>query len=112
MAFDGTAAVPFKLPDGTIMYVEVVPTAGYSKVSAGGELPTFDSVARSIEEIGLMLGETMRKLRPKTATLSFGIEIQMEAGKLTALICKGSGKANLNIALEWGEREQPPRDDG
>jgi hypothetical protein len=98
-----TEAVPFKLADGTTMYVEVVRTAGYSKVSAGGELPTFDSVAKSIEAIGTVLGDTMKKLKPKKATLSFGIEVQMEAGKLTALICKGSGKANLNIALEWAE---------
>jgi len=98
-----TEAVPFRLPDGTKMYVEVTTTAGYSKVSGGGELPAFDTVAQSIESIGTMLGETMRKLKPKKATLSFGIEVQMEAGKLTALICKGSGKANLNITLEWAE---------
>jgi hypothetical protein len=46
------------------------------------------AVAKSIEAIGTTLGETMRKLKPKKATISFGIEVQMEAGKLTALICK------------------------
>jgi hypothetical protein len=102
MDLEATDAVPFKLPNGVTMYVEVARTAGYAKV-AGGELPTFQSVTDAIEAIGTMLGDTIRKLRPKKATLSFGVEVQVEAGKLTALLCKGSGKANLNIALEWTE---------
>ena len=32
-----------------------------------------------------------------------GIEVAVESGQLTALIVKGSGKANLEITMEWGK---------
>jgi Trypsin-co-occurring domain 1 len=33
--------------------------------------------------------------------VEFGIDVGIESGKLTALICKGSGNASLKITLEF-----------
>lgn len=45
----------------------------------------------------------IQKARPKkvTVTVKFGMELAIESGQLTAVIVKGSGKANLEITLEW-----------
>ena len=32
-----------------------------------------------------------------------GVQVGIESGKLTALLVKGTGNANLKITLEWGE---------
>jgi hypothetical protein len=39
-----------------------------------------------------------RKIRDTT---EFGVEFGYESGQLTALIVKGTGKANLKITMEW-----------
>jgi hypothetical protein len=48
-----------------------------------------------------MVAAPLKKARPKKATVKFGMEMAIEAGQLTAVIVKGSGKANLEITLEW-----------
>ena len=45
----------------------------------------------------------LKKAKPKKASVEFGLEIAVEAGKLTALLMESSGTATLKIALEWGE---------
>jgi hypothetical protein len=40
-------------------------------------------------------------VKPKKATVKFGMELAIESGQLTAVIVKGSGKGNLEITLEW-----------
>ena len=48
-----------------------------------------------------MIATPIQKAKPKKATVKFGMEIAIESGALTAVIAKGSGKANLEITLEW-----------
>ncbi len=48
-----------------------------------------------------MTAAPIQKVKPKKATLKFGMEIAVESGALTAVIVKGSGKANLEITFEW-----------
>jgi len=33
--------------------------------------------------------------------VEFGLEVALESGQLTAVLVKGSAKANLKITLEW-----------
>lgn len=33
--------------------------------------------------------------------MEFGLEVALESGQLTAVLVKGSAKANLKITLEW-----------
>ena len=46
---------------------------------------------------------TLQKVKPRAASVEFGLEIGIESGQLTALLVKGTGTANLKITLEWGE---------
>jgi Trypsin-co-occurring domain 1 len=42
-------------------------------------------------------------VQPDKISVKVGIEVAVESGQLTALIVKGSGKANLEITMEWGK---------
>ncbi len=94
--------VPVKLPNGAIIKVEVATRAGRKDVSAGTEtVKQFQPVADAIEGIVQMIAAPIQKVKPKKATVKFGMELAVESGNLTAVIVKGSGKANLEITLEW-----------
>ena len=56
----------------------------------------------AIEGISREIAATIERVKPKKATVKFGVEVSIESGQLTALIVKGGGKGNLEIALEWG----------
>jgi Trypsin-co-occurring domain 1 len=104
---DKTNTLPLKLPNGTIVYVEVSPlksTAGedVSFRSAEEALEVGD-IQAAIEGIGEMLVAAVNKLAPSKTSVEFGIEIAVEPGKVTALWVKGSGKANLKVTLEWSQ---------
>jgi hypothetical protein len=90
--------VPVQLPNGAIVRVEVTNT-GREDVSF--EMKQFQPVADAIEGVVQMIAAPLQKVRPKKATVKFGMELAIEAGQLTAVIVKGSGKANLEITLEW-----------
>jgi NTP-dependent ternary system trypsin peptidase co-occuring protein len=64
-------------------------------------LPEFREVMDSIEQIAATLSEMMKRVKPSKAAVEFGIEIAAESGGLTALLVKGTGKANLVLKLEW-----------
>src|SRR5689334_2920788 len=113
-----TAIVPLDLAAGKRVYVEatrftaVSPKAGSAEQDAAdsrsiGEaevafLPEFQSVTDAIEGIATAIRNSLEKAKPEKATIEFGVEFGIESGKLTALIVKGSGKANLKISLQWG----------
>lgn len=52
-----------------------------------------------------MIAEPLQKVKPKKASVKFGMEMALESGQLTALVVKGSGKANLEITLEWEHQD-------
>jgi hypothetical protein len=45
----------------------------------------------------------LEKVKPKKASVEFGLEVAVESGKLTTLLVKGASTANLKITLERGE---------
>ena len=67
-------------------------------------LPPFQGVTDAIENIAISMLTTLEKVRPKKASVEFGIEFALESGQLTALLVKGSGTSNLKITLEWGDQ--------
>ena len=89
------------MSDGTIVKIEAS-VRGVQEVADTKKKYSFDEVNRTIEALAKELQETIAKVSPKKATIKFGLEISAESGGLTALIVKGSGKANLEISLEWG----------
>lgn len=79
--------------------IEVVPMGGETRISNDGY--SFEDFAASLEALTRKLHDTIKKIEPTKASIEFGIEVGVEAGKLTALLVKGSGKANLKVILEW-----------
>jgi len=90
--------VPVQLPNGATIKFEVSNT-GREDVSFDPK--QFQPVADAIEGVVQMIATPIQKVRPKKATVKFGMELAIESGQLTAIIVKGSGKANLEITLEW-----------
>jgi hypothetical protein len=90
--------VPVQLPNGAIVRFEVTQTG---REDVGFDLKQFQPVADMIEGVVQMIADPIQKARPKKATVKFGMELAIESGQLTAIIVKGSGKANLEITLEW-----------
>ncbi|MEQ9237656.1 CU044_2847 family protein [Coleofasciculus sp. E2-BRE-01] len=96
--------VPVELPNGAIAKFEVT-TTGREDVSFDAK--QFQPVADAIEGVVQMVAAPLKKARPRKATVKFGMEMAIEAGQLTAVIVKGSGKANLEITLEWEAQPKP-----
>ena len=90
--------VPVQLSNGAIVKVEVASTG---REDVGFDVKQFQPVADAIEGVGKMIAAPIQKVKPKKATVKFGMELAIESGQLTAVIVKGSGKANLEITLEW-----------
>jgi Trypsin-co-occurring domain 1 len=90
--------VPVQLPNGAIVKFEVSTTGREDVIF---DTKQFQPVADAIEGVVQMIAAPIQKVKPKKATVKFGMELAIESGHLTAVIVKGSGKANLEITLEW-----------
>ena len=93
-----TERVPVELPNGTVINIEVS-QVGRQDVSFNTF--SFGDVANALEGITDAIKDTLEKVKPQKASVKFGLEMSIESGKLTAAIVKGSGKANLEVTLEW-----------
>lgn len=93
------------LGNGAVIRVESIDLGGRKKVGALDVVP-FKEVTDAVEGIAGALIESIKKVRPKKTTVEFGLEVGVESGNLTALLCKGTGKANLKIILEWEDRDR------
>jgi NTP-dependent ternary system trypsin peptidase co-occuring protein len=102
---EGTQIVPVKLENGMQLHIEV---RALGREEVGIIDGAFKDLTNSIEAISVALGESLSRIKPQKAAVEFGVEVGVESGKLTALICKGSGKANLKITLEFASTAQPP----
>jgi hypothetical protein len=96
--------VPLILPNGVEIRVEAnAPDDRESDVAFSdvAEVFSMDNITGAIEGIAQLVKDSMEKIAPKKASVEFAIEVGLESGKLTALWVKGTGKANLKIAMEW-----------
>jgi hypothetical protein len=103
-----TEIIPVKFAKDVIVRVESTLLGGEERVAF--EVASFKEVTDAIEAIAISVVEALRKIKPHKAAVEFGLEIAVESGQLTALLVKGSGKANLKITLEWSQ--QLPEQDG
>lgn len=94
-----TRIISVELTDGTNVRIEATPI-GDRKIN----FPTrpFNEVTVAIESLSQEIAEALQKVNPNKASVTFGIDIGIESGKLTPLLVKGSATANLEITLEWG----------
>ncbi|MEM9155500.1 MAG: CU044_2847 family protein [Cyanobacteria bacterium P01_F01_bin.33] len=99
-----STTVPVALPNGASVKVEVARTG---REDVAFDVKQFQPVSDAIEGVVQMIAAPIAKVKPKKATVTFGMELAIESGQLTAVIVKGSGKANLEISLEW---EAPPKE--
>jgi hypothetical protein len=113
---DNSKFVPVNLASGAAVGMEITEVSANvvdpEKGVAGGAL-RFADVLTPIEAIACEMGAMLQRVAPSKASVEFGVEVGMEAGQLTALIVKGSGKANLKITLHWdghGSTSQNPSD--
>jgi hypothetical protein len=60
-----------------------------------------EDICSSVSEVAGSVMRSLKALETKRTVLEFGVEIAADTGVLTALIVKGSGKANLKITAEW-----------
>lgn len=94
--------IPLKLSDGETIKVEVT-QLGEQPVSA--ETRVFKKATGIIKSIASDVAETLKEVKqevkPHKFSVTFGLEIAVESGELTGLIVKGTGKANLEITMEW-----------
>jgi hypothetical protein len=81
--------VPVQLPNGAIVKFEVAQTG---REDVGFDVKQFQPVADAIlrwrgyanEGVVQMIAAPIQKVRPKKATVKFGMELVIEAGQLTA----------------------------
>ena len=90
--------VKVDLGEGVTAFVEVADARG--EVATGSTLP-FDQVLATVRAISNSLNDTLRQVRPNKASITYGLELEVENGSLMAAIVRGKGKANLEITLEW-----------
>ncbi|SRR5579875_417954 len=109
MSVEPREIVPTKLPNGAILHIETPVFEGKEKV--GISLHNFDEVTHVLEGIAQSIATTMKKVKPRKATVEFGLEIALKSGQLTTLLVEGSGTSNLKVTLEWGETEDTGKAD-
>lgn len=96
-----TEIIKAELANGGTLHIQATILGGEEEVAF--TLPSFKEVTDAIEEIGQSVVTTLQKVKPRKASVEFGLEVALESGQLTALLVKGSGTSNLKITMEWGE---------
>ncbi|MEA5570291.1 CU044_2847 family protein [Calothrix sp. UHCC 0171] len=90
--------VSVELADGTVVKVEATLI---SDRKIGLETRPFSEATLAIKSLAQEIAETVQTIKPNKAKVRFGIEIGVDAGKLTAVLAKGVSTANIEITLEW-----------
>ena len=96
-----TEIIKAELANGTIVHIQATALGGEEEVAF--ILPSFKKLTDAIEGIAESIVMSLQKVKPKKASVEFGLEVALESGQLTALLVKGSGTSNLKITLEWSE---------
>src|ERR1035441_1431552 len=98
-----TRVVPLTLPNGAEVQVEArVPAE--QEIGAFDMLPeafSFEKLQDTIKGVAALVDGALDKVKPQKVAIEFGIELSLEAGKLTSVIVNGSTKGTIKISLEW-----------
>lgn len=101
--------IPVQLENGALIRVEATVIGSNIQVGeveeiesdVGASIQSLKEVTDAIEGIAGSVVESLKKFKPSKSSIEFGVEFGYESGQLTALIVKGTGKANLKITMEW-----------
>jgi hypothetical protein len=95
-----TRTVQVELGNGKTMLVEAVFTSGEAEIADSSV--SFEGVLDAIEGLSQSIASVLEKVKPRKAMVEFGLQTSLEAGRLTALLVKGTGTASIKVTLEWG----------
>lgn len=93
--------IKVNLSDDVSCLFEIEESFSREDVNAIEDTFDFSIVTNQVKKISQQLTDTFKKLGNSKTTVEFGVELSVESGKITSMIVKGSGKANLKITLEW-----------
>ncbi|MGW0881030.1 CU044_2847 family protein [Streptomyces sp. NPDC002671] len=100
-----------RLDDGTVVWARVGAADG-SALDGGGYWDTGfgDRVIDMADGLAGTVGGIVRSLRagldtpaPVEVSISFGIELTAQSGKIVSAIGQGGGKSSLTVSLTWTE---------
>jgi Trypsin-co-occurring domain 1 len=98
---DNKEIAVLELPNGRTVHAEVTLLGGEEEVSF--DILRTEEIRGILEGVASIIASSVEKLRPAKTAVEFSLELAVEAGKLTALIAQGSGKASLKVTLEWND---------
>jgi hypothetical protein len=98
-----TRNVPVELPGFGQIKVQAIVSAKEQDVSNVKDVMSWGDVNKTIEGIATTLKATMDKVAPDKASVEFGIALELESGKLSALLVQGTASSSLKITLTWGK---------
>ena len=96
--------IQVQLPNGARINLEIAQTG---REDVGFDIKSFNGVTDSIEGVAEAITNSFEKISPNKASVKFGLAIQIEQGSLMAAIVRGTGKANLEVTLEWEKPTLP-----
>ncbi|MFC9593574.1 CU044_2847 family protein [Streptomyces sp. NPDC056944] len=70
----------------------------------GDRLPDLSGVTEALSSFAGRIGEALQQAAPDRATVEFGCQLGLDAGRLTALVVQGTTNASLRVTLEWGKQ--------
>ena len=112
-AENATTVVTARLPSGVPVRIEVAGfSSGDGMTSVGLRDLDLDNALDTVAEIGSVLVDKLKAVKPTKATVELKLGFAVEAGKLTALWVGGKGEASLTVTLEWSEYPQAPASEG
>lgn len=104
--------VEVSLPNGAAISL---PATGEIEASGksgnvSGIIPgvSLEKLSEIISGLLAVLDPIAKKALPGKTTVELGLEVTVEAGKLTALLVDGKTTGNLKLSVEW-ERQVPPQ---
>ncbi|AJF69217.1 CU044_2847 family protein [Streptomyces vietnamensis] len=71
----------------------------------GDRLPDLSGVTDALSSFAGRIGDALHRAAADRATVEFGCQLGLDAGKLTALVVQGSANASLRVTLEWVRKE-------
>jgi hypothetical protein len=108
-----TMVVTARLPSGAPVRIQVTgPESGDGMTSVGLRDLDLDNALDAVAEIGSLVVDKLKAIKPTKATVELKLGFAVEAGKLTALWVGGKGEASLTVTLEWSEHPEAPASGG
>ncbi|MEE1757257.1 CU044_2847 family protein [Streptomyces sp. SP18CS02] len=97
-----------ELGDGEVVYARVSAADGYGSTDRDVGTGLGERAAAKLEElnelirrVGVNVLDAAAAVKPDTATISFGVELTVKAGKAVAVLAEGEATASLQVTLGW-----------